>query len=108
MSSRHLKQVSNESPNHVSVVLHQDVSVVHIHGAPLVRLYEVSRKSQKKYQIMFCSSLHHFSEENFCDALSVGFYYVFKLLCHDFQPIAFHVSYKYHIKHQMFLVPTRR
>ena len=45
------KQVINEIPIGVSVVRHQDVSVAHIHHVPLVRLYDVSCKSQIKHQI---------------------------------------------------------
>ena len=37
-----------------------------------------------------------------------GPYYVFKLLCLDLHPVGFHFSFKYQIKHQIFLVPTRR
>ena len=39
-----LKQVSNETPNDVSVVRYQDVSVVLIRDVPLARLYDVSCK----------------------------------------------------------------
>ena len=46
------KQVINEIPIGVSVVSHQDVSVARIHHVPLVRLYDVSCKSQIKQQIM--------------------------------------------------------
>ena len=42
------------------------------------------------------------------NALLVGLYYVFKLLCHDLHLVGFHVSFKYQIKHQIFLVPNRR
>ena len=45
------KQVINEIPIGVSVVRHQDVSVASIHHVPLVRLYDVSCKSQIKHQI---------------------------------------------------------
>ena len=48
-SRRRLKQVSNETPNDVSVVRYQDVSVVRIHDVPLARLYDVSCKSQIKH-----------------------------------------------------------
>ena len=47
-SPRRPKQVSNETSNGVSVVRHQDFSVVPILDDPLVRLYEVSCKSQMK------------------------------------------------------------
>ena len=52
--------------------------------------------------------LYHASELRYRDALLVGLYYVFKLLCHDLHLISFHVTFKYEIKHQIFLVPTRR
>ena len=45
------KQVINEIPIGVSVVRHQDVSAARIHHVPLVRLYDVSCKSQIKHQI---------------------------------------------------------
>ena len=41
-----LKQVSNETTNHISVVHYQDVAVVRIHEVPLARLYDASSKSQ--------------------------------------------------------------
>ena len=53
-------------------------------------------------------SLHHVSELHFWNALSVGLYYVFKLLCHGLRLVGIHVSFKYQIKHQVFLVTTRR
>ena len=37
-----------------------------------------------------------------------GLYYVFKLFCHALHLVGFHVSFKYQIKHQTFLAPTRR
>ena len=64
-SPRRLKQDSNETPNDVSVVRHQDVSVVRLHNVllvcrddvswgrnndvPSVRLHDVSNKSQMKH-----------------------------------------------------------
>ena len=42
-SPQRLKQASNETPN--------DVSVVRIHDFPLLRLYDVSCKSQTKHPI---------------------------------------------------------
>ena len=47
-----LKQVSNETSTDVKVVRHRDVSVVCGHDVPLVRLYEVSCKSQMKHPIL--------------------------------------------------------
>ena len=35
--------------------------------------------------------LHHVSELRCCDALLVGLYYVFRLLCHDLHLVGFHV-----------------
>ena len=52
--------------------------------------------------------LYHVSELRYRDALLVDLYYVFKLLCHDLHLIGFHVTFKYEIKHQILLVPTRR
>ena len=52
--------------------------------------------------------LPHVSELLCCDVLLVGFCYVFRLLCHDLHLVAFHASFKYQIKHQIFLVLTRR
>ena len=46
---RRLKQVSNETPNDVSVVRHQDVLVVHVLDVLLVRLYNVCCKPQMKH-----------------------------------------------------------
>ena len=54
MSPRRIKQVSNKTPNDVSVVRYQDVSVVRIHDVPLARLYDVSCKSQKNIQKRCC------------------------------------------------------
>ena len=50
-SPRRLKQVSNETPNDVSVVCQQDVLGVRIHDAPLVRLYDVCCKFQMKHLV---------------------------------------------------------
>ena len=47
-SPRRLKQLSNETPNDFSLVLHQDASVVRIHNVPLVRPCDVCCKSQMK------------------------------------------------------------
>ena len=44
-SPRRLKQVSNETPNDVSVVRYQDVSVVRIHDVPSARLDDISTTS---------------------------------------------------------------
>ena len=80
----------------------------HIHDVPLVRLYNVSCKSQLTGLTETPSNiavvrLHHVSELRCCDGL-----YVFKLLCHELNLVGFHVSFKYQIKHQMFLVLIRR
>ena len=111
-SSRRLKQVSNETPNDVSVIRHQDVSVVHIHDVPLVRLYDVSPvpNSQMKHPITSpwygCTTSRNYVVAMPC--LYYGFHYVFKLLCLDLHLVSFHVSFKYQIKHQIFLVRTRQ
>ena len=51
-STQHLKQVSNETPNDISVVDHQDISVACIHNVLFVHLYDVSCNSQMKHPIM--------------------------------------------------------
>ena len=43
-----------------------------------------------------------------CDALLIGLYNVFKLLCHELNLVSFQVSFKYQIKQENFLIPTRR
>ena len=105
-----LKQVSSETHNNVSVVRHQGLSVIRIHEVSLVRLYNVSWNSQIKYPI---TSLWYVSTtpQSYVVAtpcLYYRLYYVFKLLCHDLHLVGFNVSFKYQIKHQSFLVPTRR
>ena len=40
--------------------------------------------------------------------LYYGLYCVFKLLCHDLDLVGSQVSFKYQIKYQIFLVPTKR
>ena len=52
MFQRHRRYISNEAANYVSVVRHQDVSVVPIHNVPLLSPYDVSCKSQMKHLIM--------------------------------------------------------
>ena len=107
-SSRRLKHVSNETPNDVSLVGHQDVSVVRIHDVPSVRLYDASCKSQMKHPVTLLRYVSTTSQLLCRDALLVGLWYVFKLPCHDLHLEGFHVSFKYQIKHQNFVVPTRR
>ena len=51
--------------------------------------------------------LHHVSILPCCDALLIGHYYVFKLLCHELNLPSFHASFKYQIKQQNFLTPPR-
>ena len=46
------KQVSNETLNNVSVVRHQDDSLVRIHDVPLLRPYDVSCKTQMNHLTM--------------------------------------------------------
>ena len=48
--------------------------------------------------------LHHVPELRCRDALLVGLYYVFN---HVLLLVGFHVSFKYQIKHQIFLVAAR-
>ena len=52
--------------------------------------------------------LYHLLELRCWHALSVGLYYVFKLLCHNLCLVGFHVSFKYQIKHQISLISNRR
>ena len=79
-SPRHLKQVSNEKLNGVSVVRHQDVSVVLIHDVPLVHLCDVSCNSQMKHPI---TSLWYVSRNSRSYVVGTpclydGLYYAFK------------------------------
>ena len=96
--------VRHQTANDISVVRYQEVSVVRIHGVPLLRLCDVSCKSQLKHPITlqwYVSTT--LLELRCCDGL-----YVFKLLCHELSLAVFHVSFKYQVKHQIFLVPIRR
>ena len=52
--------------------------------------------------------LHHVSELPCRDAWFVGFYYVFKLFSHCLHLVGFHISFKYQMRQQIFLVPIRR
>ena len=88
----------------------QDVSVVRLHDALLVRHDDVSCKFQMKHPI---TSLWYISTTSrsyvvVTPCLYYGLYYVFKLLCHDLQLVGFHVSFKHQIKHHIFLVHTWR
>ena len=101
------RYVSNETPNDVPVVRHQDVSVVRIHEVPLVRLYDVSCNFQMKHPI---TSLWYVSttSQGYVVAtacLYYRLYCVFKLLCHDHRLVGFHLSFKHQTKHH---IPTRR
>ena len=109
-SPRHLKQVSNDTLDVVSMVRHQDVSEACIHDAPLVRLYNISCNSKMKHPIklMWYVSTTSWSYVVRTPCLYYGLYYIYKLLCHDLHVEGFHVSFKYQIKHQHFLVPTKR
>ena len=141
-SQRRRKYISNETPNKVSVECRQDVSVVFLHDilleccnnvtrgrnndVTLVRLHDVSNKSQTKHPktsqwYVSCNSqmkhpitslwLVSTTSRNYVVATPCFYYdlsFVFKLLCHDLHLVGFHVSFKYQIKHQIFLVPTRK
>ena len=109
-SPRRLKQVSNETRNNVSVVLHQDVTVIRIHDVPSVRLYDVSWNSQMKHSItlLWYASSTSQSDAVATPCLYYGLYHVSKFLCHDLHLVDFHILFKYQIKHQIFLVTTRR
>ena len=52
--------------------------------------------------------LHYISVLRCRNTFLVGLYYVFKILCQDLQLVGFHVSSKYQMKHQIFLVPIWR
>ena len=101
-SPRRLKQVSNETPN--------DFSVVRIHDVLLVRLYAISWNSQMKHPTtsLWYVSITSRSYVVAAPCLYYGRYYVLKLPCYDLHLVGFHVSFKYQIKHQVFLLPTRR
>ena len=51
--------------------------------------------------------LHHVLELR-RNALLISLYSVFKLFCEDLHLVDLHVSFKYQIKHLIFLVFTRR
>ena len=116
--------VSNETLNHVSMQYRQDVSVVCLHDVLLVchddvsrehnddvtsaRLHDVSNKSETTDNVTVVR-LHHVWELRCCDAfLYYGLYYIFKLVSHDLHLVGFQVSFTCHVKHHIFLVPTRR
>ena len=79
----------------------QALLVVCIQNAPCLLLYNVSCNSEMKQSLMAVVCLRHV-------AILVDLYYVLKLLCENLHLVDFHVSFKYQIKHQTFLVPTRR
>ena len=70
-----------------------------------LRLMYVPNETPNKVAVV---RLDHFSELHCRDALLVGLYYVFKLLCHDLHLVDFHVSFKYQTKQQNFLASTSR
>ena len=109
-SQRCRRYISNEAPNEILVERHQEVSVMPILNDPLVCLYNVYCNSQTKHSI---TSLWYVSTTSPCYFVAIsylyyGLHYLFKLLCHDLHLVGFHISFKYQIKHQFFLVPTRR
>ena len=69
------------------------------------RLLQVPNKTPNHVAVV---RLHHVLELRCRDALLVGLYYAFMILCHDLHLLGFHVSFKYQIKNQNFVVPTRR
>ena len=71
----------------------------------LRRLLYVPNETLSKFAVVH---LYHVSGLRYCDALLIGLYYVSKLLCHELNLVSFHVSFKYQIKQQNFLIPTRR
>ena len=109
-SQQRRRYVSNETPYDVSVVRHQDISVVRIHDVPLVSLYDVSCKSQMKHPItsLWYVSITSQSYVVVMPCLYFRLHYVFKLLCHDLHLVSFQVSFTDQIKHNIFLVPTRK
>ena len=70
----------------------------------LRRLLKVPNETPNNVAVV---RLHYILELRCRDALFVGLYYVFKLLGHDLHLVGFHVSFKYQIKHQIFLVPNK-
>ena len=109
LSSRCLKQVSNETPNECLI----GTSLRRLNGTyqrlPISmsprRLLQVPNKTPNCVAgVRLC----HVLELRCRDALLVGLYYGFMILCHDLHLLGFHVSFKYQIKHQNFVVPTRR
>ena len=52
--------------------------------------------------------LHHVSGLPSCEALLAGLDYVSNLLYRDPNLVGFHGSFKYQIKHHIFLEPTRK
>ena len=82
---------------------HQDVSVVGIHDVSSLRLYDVFCKSQIKQPITLLWYASYVSELRCWDGL-----HIFKLICHEVNIVVFHMSFKYQVKQQFLLVPTRR
>ena len=113
---RHRRYVSNETPNDVSTGRPQDVSVVCLYNISLERTDDVSRGRNNDIPSVYLNDvsnnnvvvvcLRPVSELLCCNALLVSLYYFFKLLCHDLHLVGFHISFKYQIKNQIFLVPT--
>ena len=101
LSSRFLKQVSNETPNECLI----GTSLRRLNGT-YQRLPNKTPNKTPNYVagVRLC----HVLELRCRDALLVGLYYGFMILCHDLHLLGFHVSFKYQIKHQNFVVPTRR
>ena len=86
------------------MVRRQHVSVVRTYipiTTSLRRFLQVPKETPNNVVVVV--RLYHVSELRCCDGL-----YVSKLLCHELNLVGFHVSFKYQIKHQFFLVPTSR
>ena len=106
-SQRLRKYVSNETPNDVSVEHLQDVSMVRIHDAPLLHLYYISCNSQMKRPITCGTSPTRLGVMLSRRLVSKS---LLRFQVTLWWPPSgrFHVSFKYKIKHQLFLVPPRR
>ena len=81
-----------------------------IHNVPLVRLCNISSNFQMKHPITWPWYVFTTSQNYIVATPSLYYvlYYVFKLLGHEIHLLDFHISSKYQIKHQIFLLQIRR
>ena len=120
-SQRRRRYVSNETTNDALVEHRQDVSVVRLQDILLERLNDVLRGGNNDVSSV---RLHNVSNKSQMKRPMALLWYVFTtswsyvvatpcqkastLLCHELHVVGFHVSFKYQVKHQIFLVPARR